>query len=135
MARAPKPEPKPTAWSLELLRRIEWKRFEELTAAFYRAIGLRSETIRCGADGGIDAKLFKGDSPDPTAIVQCKAWNARPVGVKPVRELLGVMTPAFAPFRQAKPRPGDLGALRVFAWNAADSMVVFRFVIRIGIQG
>lgn len=96
MARAPrpesKPEPKPTAWSLELLRRIEWKRFEELTAAFYREIGLRSETIRCGADGGIDAKLFNGDSPDPTAIVQCKAWNSRPVGVKPVRELLGVMT-------------------------------------------
>lgn len=55
MARAPKPEPKPTAWSLELLRRIEWKRFEELSAAFYREIGLRSETIRCGADGGIAA--------------------------------------------------------------------------------
>lgn len=38
LARAPKPEPKPIAWSLELLRRIEWKRFEELTAAFYREI-------------------------------------------------------------------------------------------------
>lgn len=100
MARAPRPEPKrepkaepkPTSWSLELLRRIEWKRFEELAAAFYRELGLRSETIRCGADGGIDAKLFKGDSPDPTAIVQCKSWSSRPVGVKPVRELLGVMT-------------------------------------------
>ncbi len=83
---------KPTEWSLELLRRIEWKRFEELSAAFYREIGLRSETIRCGADGGIDAKLFQGNAQEPTAIVQCKAWNARPVGVKPVRELLGVMT-------------------------------------------
>jgi restriction system protein len=96
MAAAPRPEPKPeskpTAWSLELLRRIEWKRFEELPAAFYREIGLRSETIRCGADGGIDAKLFKGDATEPTAIVQCKAWNCRSVGVKPVRELLGVMT-------------------------------------------
>lgn len=83
---------KPTEWSLELLRRIEWKRFEELSAAFYREIGLRSETIRCGADGGIDAKLFQGDSQEPIAVVQCKAWNTRPVGVKPVRELLGVMT-------------------------------------------
>jgi restriction system protein len=86
------PTPKPTTWSLELLRLIEWKRFEELAAAFYRELGLRSETIRCGADGGIDAKLFKGDDKEPTAIVQCKAWNARPVGVAPVRELLGVMT-------------------------------------------
>jgi restriction system protein len=62
-----------------------------LGAAFYREIGLRSETIRCGADGGIDAKLFQGDSLEPVAIVQCKAWNSRSVGVKPVRELLGVM--------------------------------------------
>jgi len=97
MARAPKPESKPTAWSLELLKRVEWKRFEELAAAFYREIGLRSETIRCGADGGIDAKLFKGDSHEPSAIVQCKAWNSRPVGVKPVRELLGVMTHQHIP--------------------------------------
>lgn len=92
MARVSEPEFIPSTWSLELLRRIEWKRFEELSAAFYREIGLRSETIRCGADGGIDAKLFKGDSSEPVAIVQCKAWNSRPVGVKPVRELLGVMT-------------------------------------------
>lgn len=91
-AKSKQPEIKPTEWSLELLRRIEWKRFEELTAAFYREIGFRSETIRCGADGGVDAKLFQGNAQESTAIVQCKAWNARPVGVKPVRELLGVMT-------------------------------------------
>ena len=84
--------PKPTQWSLALLRLIEWKRFEELCAAFYREIGLRSETIHCGADGGIDAKLFEADAQEPTAVIQCKAWNTRPVGVKPVRELLGVMT-------------------------------------------
>lgn len=85
------PRPKPDHWSLDLLQQIEWKRFEELCAAFYREVGLRSETIRCGADGGIDAKLYDGNSVDPAAIIQCKAWNSRPVGVKPVRELLGVM--------------------------------------------
>lgn len=87
-----KPEAKPNEWSLDLLQRIEWKRFEELCAAFYREVGLRSETIRCGADGGVDAKLFHGDAKNAMAIVQCKAWNSRRVGVKPVRELLGVMT-------------------------------------------
>lgn len=92
MAKPRQSQPRPTEWSIELLRMIEWKRFEELCAAFYREIGLRSETIRCGADGGVDAKLFQGDSTEPAAIVQCKAWNSRPVGVKPVRELLGVMT-------------------------------------------
>lgn len=92
MARMPEPPPKPTEWSINLLRLIEWKRFEEVVAAFYREIGLRTETIRYGADGGIDAKLYREGSTEPSAIVQCKAWNSRPVGVKPVRELLGVMT-------------------------------------------
>lgn len=89
---AKQPRPTHTTWSLDLLREIEWKRFEELCAAFYREVGLRTETIRCGADGGVDAKLYEAGSDDPVAIVQCKAWNSRPVGVKPVRELLGVMT-------------------------------------------
>lgn len=81
----------PTQWSMELLRQIEWKRIEELTAAFFREQGFRAETIRAGADGGVDVRLYRIDAPDPDAIIQCKAWNSQRVGVKPVRELLGVM--------------------------------------------
>ena len=84
-----RPVAKPTAWSLDVLRSIEWKRFEELVAAYFREKGARTETIRCGADGGVDATLYQGDQR--IGVVQCKAWNSRPVGVKPVRELLGVM--------------------------------------------
>lgn len=85
--------PRPEAWSLDVLDRVEWKRFEDLCCAFYREKGIRAETTRLGADGGIDIHLFQDDT-DPTratAIVQCKAWN-KPVGVKEVRELRGVMT-------------------------------------------
>lgn len=80
-----------TAWTLEGLRELEWKRFELLCAKYYEAVGFKSETIRCGADGGIDVKLYRNDPTKPLAIVQCKAWNSAPVGVKDVRELLGVM--------------------------------------------
>jgi restriction system protein len=80
------------AWSIDSLRALEWKRFELLTAKYYEALGFRAETIRCGADGGIDVKLFRAGAEAPLAIVQCKAWTANPVGVKEVRELLGVMT-------------------------------------------
>lgn len=86
------PEARPTAWSRELIDRIEWKRFEDLCCEFYRVKGLRAETTRLGADGGVDIRLFQDDA-DPrrcTAVVQCKAWN-QAVGVKPVRELRGVM--------------------------------------------
>ena len=82
------------AWNLAGLRALEWKRFELLTAKYYELLGFKSETIRCGADGGIDVKLFKGDLTQPIAIVQCKAWNTPSVGVKELRELLGVMTHA-----------------------------------------
>ena len=84
---------KPTVWSLDLLQAIEWKRFEDLCAAFYREKGIRCETTPLGADGGVDIRLFQDEhSDEATAIVQCKAWGERQVGVKPIRELLGVMT-------------------------------------------
>ena len=82
---------KPQVWSLDLLSAIEWKRFEDLAAEYYREKGIRCETTSLGADGGIDLKLFHDDSGKPTTIVQCKAWAGRMVGVKPVRELRGVM--------------------------------------------
>jgi len=81
----------PTAWSSETLRMLEWKRFELLCASYYGAVGFTTATLAAGPDGGIDVELFKVDPAKPLAIVQCKAWNTHPVGVKEVRELLGVM--------------------------------------------
>lgn len=86
------PPSRPAAWSLEALRSMEWKRFELVCARYYEMVGFRAETLRCGPDGGIDVKLFKIDDNKPIAIVQCKAWNSSDVGVKEIRELLGVMT-------------------------------------------
>lgn len=76
--------------SIESLRSLEWKRFELLCAKYYEVAGFKAVTIAAGADGGIDVKLFKIDPNLPIAIVQCKAWS-KAVGVKEVRELLGVM--------------------------------------------
>lgn len=91
-AAAMPPQPHFDGWSLESLRALEWKRFELLTARYYAALGFRTETIAAGPDGGIDVKLFRADPHKPLALVQCKAWNVNAVGVKEVRELLGVMT-------------------------------------------
>lgn len=70
---------------------LEWKRFELLCAKYYEAVGFTTATLAAGPDGGIDVKLFKVDPAKPLAIVQCKAWSTHPVGVKEIRELLGVM--------------------------------------------
>jgi restriction system protein len=76
-------------WSQELLSQLEWKRFEDLVAAYSRELGYEAKTTRIGADGGVDVQLFQNGQL--VMIIQCKAWDAYRVGVKPVRELFGVM--------------------------------------------
>ncbi|MCC4118284.1 restriction endonuclease [Aromatoleum toluclasticum] len=82
----------PDGWSLELIHRVEWKRFEDLCREFYREKGVRAETTKLGADGGVDIRLYQDDTNPSrcTAIVQCKAWS-QATGIKAIRELRGVM--------------------------------------------
>ena len=82
---------KPIGWSVKLIQDLEWKRFEELSVAYYLEKGIKAETTQLGADGGIDIKLYQDDTGKPTTIIQCKSWASQ-VGVKPIREFLGVMT-------------------------------------------
>ena len=62
--------------------------------AHYRRLGfgVRHEG-GAGPDGGVDVRIKKGGE---TYLVQCKQWRERQVGVKVVRELLGVVTAAEA---------------------------------------
>lgn len=78
------------SWSLDAIKRLEWKRFETLCVWYYEAMGFTVKTVPHGADGGIDATLYKAGLDVPIAVVQCKAWN-KPVKVEPVRALGGVM--------------------------------------------
>lgn len=83
---------KPVVWSIEVIREVEWKRFEDVCQKYYELKGIRSESTPLGPDGGIDIRLYQDGTGMATSVVQCKAWGERVVGVKPVRELLGVMT-------------------------------------------
>ena len=78
-------------WSIELLRAFEWKRFEMVCAGYFDALGLTTRLARAGADGGVDIHLYEKGASAPGIIVQCKAWNTYKVGIKPIRELYGVM--------------------------------------------
>jgi restriction system protein len=76
--------------SIESIRLLTWREFEELVGEMYRRQGCTVlETGGGGADGGVDVILKKGGD---NIIVQCKQWKATKVGVKVVRELYGVMT-------------------------------------------
>jgi restriction system protein len=78
------------SWSLELLRLLEWKRFEQVCAAYFEALGFRARLAPPGPDGGVDIHLYLTDSPTASIVVQCKAWQGR-VGVEKIRALYGVM--------------------------------------------
>jgi restriction system protein len=69
---------------------LTWSQFERLIGEFYRRKGA-SVTSRGGpmADGGVDLNLTYATGE--RLIVQCKHWKNRGVGVKPLRELWGVM--------------------------------------------
>ena len=76
-------------WNNEFLQSLEWKIFEELCAELFNKIGYQAKLSGKGADKGIDIYLSKHNKK--FAIVQCKAWKSKKVGVKEVRELFGVM--------------------------------------------
>jgi len=70
---------------------LTWSQFERLIAEFYRRQGA-TVTTRGGptSDGGVDLSIT--DRTGDRLIVQCKHWKSRRVGVKPLRELWGVMS-------------------------------------------
>jgi restriction system protein len=74
---------------IDWLNRLTWQDFERQVAEVYRQQGYRVDEVGGGgADGGVDLRLRRGGQ---TSIVQCKRWKRYKVGVKPVRELYGVM--------------------------------------------
>ena len=78
----------------EALSDMTWRQFEMLVGEFYRRQGYQVKELGgSGPDGGADLILKKDGEK---LLVQCKQWKAYKVGVKPVRELLGVMVDAGA---------------------------------------
>lgn len=75
---------------LSTANQMSWRDFEHYVAEVYRQLGYRVEELGGdGPDGGIDLRMHKDSI---TTVVQCKRWKTWKVGVKPVRELYGVMT-------------------------------------------
>jgi restriction system protein len=76
--------------SLDSIRSLSWKQFEELIAEACRRRGysVRENSTR-GADGGTDVHVIMDGR---LMLVQCKHWRERKVGVNVVREMLGLVT-------------------------------------------
>src|SRR3954469_22341183 len=62
-----------STWTPELLKHLEWRRFEQLCAGYFEARGL-----------------------GPSVVAHCRAWSPYPIGVGPLQELRGAMGAAGA---------------------------------------
>jgi restriction system protein len=83
--------PPATAWNAQVFREIEWRRFEAVCASLFAQAGFDARAQSHGADGGVDIWLHSANAEGPAAVVQCKHWLVKPVGVKELREFYGVM--------------------------------------------
>ncbi|MEP6790962.1 MAG: restriction endonuclease [Ramlibacter sp.] len=84
--RGPAPE-----WSAQVFNDIEWRRFEAVCELLFAQGGFEARAQSHGADGGVDIWLYSRNAEGPAAVVQCKHWQDRQVGVKEMREFFGVM--------------------------------------------
>jgi restriction system protein len=79
-----------SGWTLELLKRVEWRRFEELCAAYFEALGFRTQASRNGERLAIG--LYAAGSQSASTLVHCQAWNADTIGIRLLKGLRGAMT-------------------------------------------
>jgi restriction system protein len=82
------------AWNAQLLKQLEWRRFEELCVAYFETLGYTASIARSATQPGVDIRLTAKGAERPSLIVQCRAWDAYRVGIKAVRELRAAMAAA-----------------------------------------
>jgi restriction system protein len=74
---------------LSTINALSWQAFEALLAEAFRRRDYRVAALGgTQPDGGVDLRLSRDGE---TTLVQCKHWKMRRVGVKVVRELMGVV--------------------------------------------
>jgi restriction system protein len=83
-------------WTLQLLKHLDWRRFEETCAAYFETLGFATQVTLHPAGGGADIGLRAAGSDAVSIVVHCKAWDAYRVGIKPVHELRSAMGAAKA---------------------------------------
>ncbi len=74
---------------IQTLSDMNWQQFELLVGKYFEEKGYTVRQLALpGADGGVDLVAIKDGE---CYLVQCKQWRSTSVGVKVVRELLGVI--------------------------------------------
>lgn len=79
--------PPPIQWNLELLSRMDWKRFQELVSLVLARGGFDSEVAWIRPDGTTAMSVVNSSKPgNSEALLQCAGWNSSRVGATSLLE-------------------------------------------------
>jgi len=78
-------------WSLEVFAAIDAKRFAAVCETWFSWAGFDTRSEAHRTDEGVDIWLHAAKVPGPVAIVRCKHWLDRPVGVQELKDFMAVM--------------------------------------------
>lgn len=78
-------------FNLELVGKLEWKRFEELVASYYSKTGVVAARTKTGPASPVHIKISWKGEPRPFALVQCISHPSGLIDAKPLQELVNVL--------------------------------------------
>lgn len=81
------PPPMAARWSSDVFLGIEWNRFDAVCAKLFEQAGFEIRLQPRGEDGSGDLLLYSKNAQGPVAIVLCRHWPDKNVGVTELREL------------------------------------------------
>lgn len=78
-------------WSLDVFAAIDSTRFAAVCETWFNWAGFETRAQSHKTDEGVDIWLHAAKIPGPVAIVRCKHWLDRPVGLQDMEEFSGLM--------------------------------------------
>ncbi len=79
-------------WGANVFAAIEWRRFEAVCEALFAQAGFETEVQPHHADGGVDIWMYSKNAQGPAAVVRCKHWQGKRVGLREMHEFSGLLT-------------------------------------------
>ena len=78
-------------WSLDVFAAIDAQRFAAVCETWFSWAGFDTRSEAHRTNEGVDIWLHAARMPGPVAIVRCKHWINKPVGLQEMKEFLGVV--------------------------------------------
>ena len=78
-------------WTLDVFEAIDAQRFAAVCETWFAWAGFDTRSEAHRTDEGVDIWLHAAKMPGPVAIVRCKHWLNKPVGLQEMKDFMGVM--------------------------------------------